>query len=183
MPERPGLLINRAGTVAWCTEKRGMPSLPCAMGGSCWLRTAFAVRRGLPACQLMGKLEAREEWENGWFYIGNGGWGSEWQLLLGSAVTRLTIVLPPSHRRCHGATALSSWSDVCDIAPNSSLDDWGGMGPYPTSCCRRLLTCGAGNGADRVNSMLRFLNRTVCNADYLTTHGRACGIGELVIID
>jgi hypothetical protein len=61
MPERPGLLINRAGAVAWCTEKRGMPSLPCAMGGSCWLgTTAFAARRGSPVCQLMGNWKLRK---------------------------------------------------------------------------------------------------------------------------
>lgn len=75
MPERAAALINRAGAVAWCTEKRGMPSLPCAMGDSCWLRTAFAARRGLPACQLMRNWKGREGVGNGWFYIGNGGIG------------------------------------------------------------------------------------------------------------
>lgn len=96
---------------------------------------------GFASVPVDGKLERSGGVGNGWFYIGNRGMGmgigiGVWQLLLGPAVTRLTIVLSPSHRRCHGATALTSWDHVCDIAPNSSWDDWGATGPYPTSRCK-----------------------------------------------
>ena len=68
--------ISRAGAVAWCTEKRGIPSsLPCAESGSRW---SSEDRRcaAFGAKPVGGKLDIPDSARYGrrivGFYIGNG---------------------------------------------------------------------------------------------------------------
>jgi hypothetical protein len=149
--------INRAGAVAWCTEKRGMPSLPYAESGSRWSED----RR----CAAFGRCQRAGNWMlgTGWgrlldvgFYIGNGSTGSGWMGeegrvgnrgvpvdVLRTAAARLTATLrtraPQSSPMpwCN-SSRVGRW-DVCDIA--STASNGAGMlerprVPYPTADCK-----------------------------------------------
>jgi len=99
MRGRPAPMVNRAGAVAWCTEKRGMPSMPCAESGVCWWSRPSAVLvvgcgqepEELASGSLTERLEARQRIGATRIYIGIG--GSRLQWLWGTAMDRVTATL------------------------------------------------------------------------------------------